>query len=462
MKFTKIAFAAVFALSFGRAYAFHSGGVAECDGCHTMHNSVTEDSMTASEAMQPDGTVNRGVGVTGAFLLQGNDVSSTCLICHGRDGAGSYHVFAPSTTAGAIDTTKLNFTPGGDFSWLKRDFLYTLRGSVISDPGKRHGHSVIAQDFGLSADSRLAPPGGTDPVGGAGAFSQAFTGANFSCVSCHDPHGKKRLTATDTFVTTGSLIKGSGSYGGTAYIAGVDPNATSTAETAGAYRLLGGAGWAPKSNQNDTFTAFLSDPPIALAPSTYNQSESTYAGKQSAKQVIVVYGSGMSEWCQNCHPAMHSDKSISTGTKSGEFLRHPAGSTAKMSAVVAANYNNYVKSGDLTATDNYDSLIPFETGQTRAQIQTTNAPSNSVYVAVSAGTNANPMCLSCHRAHASAFGSMMRWNMENEFIVSAGAYKTEPTGGRDAATMQAGMYMRPASAYATYQRSLCNKCHAKD
>ena len=40
MKFTKIAVAAVFAFAYGNAYAFHSGGVAECNGCHTMHNSL--------------------------------------------------------------------------------------------------------------------------------------------------------------------------------------------------------------------------------------------------------------------------------------------------------------------------------------------------------------------------------------------------------------------------------------
>ena len=39
MKFLKFAVAAVFAATFGNAYAFHSGGVAECEGCHSMHNS---------------------------------------------------------------------------------------------------------------------------------------------------------------------------------------------------------------------------------------------------------------------------------------------------------------------------------------------------------------------------------------------------------------------------------------
>lgn len=35
---TLAAFAAALAVN-GTALAFHSGGVAHCDGCHTMHNS---------------------------------------------------------------------------------------------------------------------------------------------------------------------------------------------------------------------------------------------------------------------------------------------------------------------------------------------------------------------------------------------------------------------------------------
>ena len=40
MKFVRLACAALFAFACGNAYAFHSGGVAECEGCHSMHNSL--------------------------------------------------------------------------------------------------------------------------------------------------------------------------------------------------------------------------------------------------------------------------------------------------------------------------------------------------------------------------------------------------------------------------------------
>ena len=53
--------------------AFHSGGVAECGGCHSMHAAKS----------------------SGGLLLVGTDQSSTCLSCHqhaGDTGPSSYHV----------------------------------------------------------------------------------------------------------------------------------------------------------------------------------------------------------------------------------------------------------------------------------------------------------------------------------------------------------------------------------
>ena len=50
----------------GTAFAFHAGGVAHCDGCHSMHNS-------------PENPV---AGTPNSQLLKGTDASSTCLNCH--------------------------------------------------------------------------------------------------------------------------------------------------------------------------------------------------------------------------------------------------------------------------------------------------------------------------------------------------------------------------------------------
>jgi hypothetical protein len=65
---------------------------------------------------------------------------------------------------------------------------------------------------------------------------------------------------------------------------------------------------------------------------------------------------------------------------------------------------------------------------------------------------------------------MLRWQMEGEFIVYNSLYPGTDTTpsvpqfarGRLGAETQAAYYDRPATQFATYQRVLCNKCHAKD
>jgi hypothetical protein len=83
------------------------------------------------------------------------------------------------------------------------------------------------------------------------------------------------------------------------------------------------------------------------------------------------------------------------------------------------------------------------------------------------------MCLSCHRAHASGWQSMTRWNNKSEYLTIGGEFPgTDATGaeakggqyngGMTKAQYQAAMYDRAPTAFAVTQRSLCNKCHAKD
>src|SRR3990172_9927841 len=104
----------------GMAFAFHSGGVAECEGCHSMHTPAAG----------------------GSFLLVGTDQSSTCLSCHehaGDTGPSSYHVSTAEADMPA-DTAPLQRTPGGDFGWLKKSYTMTIRGATSTEEGSSHGH----------------------------------------------------------------------------------------------------------------------------------------------------------------------------------------------------------------------------------------------------------------------------------------------------------------------------------
>jgi predicted CXXCH cytochrome family protein len=390
--------AVVFGLS-GTSFAFHAGGVAECMGCHEMH------------------------GANGANLLQGTDQSSTCLICHGESGQSSYHIATPDADMPA-GTPPVNEGPGGDFGWLKKTYIYVVRNAVSSDYGYTHGHNIIAADDGYVVD----PENGTAPGG-------TFPSAQLGCQSCHDMHGKGRWLTTNTYAKTGQAIYTSGSYGAVPSTGSLGNLAT------GVYRLLRGTG-----DTVDGVTYGVT-PPVAVVNSSYNRSE-------YFTMTRTAYGSGMSEWCNTCHPDMHSSSGI---------LRHPTAQV--MSGAIQGNYNSYVKSGDMTGSPatSFNSLIPWEEGLTYnpANIGTLkgHAVTNDSQLAGPSGA-AQVMCLSCHRAHATGWMEMTRWNNETTFIVNAGVYPAEQ--GRTSVETAKAYYDKNVTKFAPYQRNLCNKCHAKD
>jgi cytochrome c551/c552 len=424
----------------GQAQAFHSGGVAECEGCHSMHNSFDgAENVTGRTFAQG----------TGPYLLKANDQSGACLNCHqAADTApSSYHI----STAGVLaydSTTPVEMTPGGDFAWLKKTMNVIIRKTTALDgnPGERHGHNVVAADFGYTPDTTLtAAPGGT------------YLAANLGCQSCHDPHGKTRRFADGSFANTGLPIFNSGSYNNSA-------NPTVNVSAVGAYRILGGAGYAPVSYNAG---AFANQVPNAVVASTYNRTE-------AVAQTGIAYSQGMSEWCANCHGGMLQG-SFTSGMAG---LRHPAGDTADLTAAVAANYNAYVTSGimtNATAGFSFSTLTPFEIGSSDYTVlkpAAVTSTTRSNQVMPEAATTSNVACISCHRAHASGFESSLRFFYLNEFMTvadSAGValYDSSTTEnkinyGYNTTQQQNAYYGRPATAFGPYARSQCNKCHAKD
>ncbi len=416
MKLFKISFlaglAAVMVMGLtGSAFAFHDGGVAVCEGCHSMHNSLGGENNTVAGSDQSGASTLNGPADTATqsnteFLLKGSDQSSTCLNCHGSNANGSYHVLTTQLTKGT--GLPLNYTPGGDFGWLQAiaGSANTANTEIISN-----GHHIIAKDFGLTVSSMATAPGGNYPSG------------SLACSSCHDPHGRYRQ---DT--TTGAISGPStpGAAIGAIVASGSYPYATSDGTTVGVYRLLGGVGYEPKSMNGSGVTPFGAASPIAVAPKTYN-----FTDGEATAEVRVAYGSGMSEWCANCHPGM-----LNSGKTSGatDKHRHPAGAGATMdglggdvagsgggTSTIADNYNSYVKSGDMSGTKQYTSLIPIELNNGASRNSIGAFASNNKAVGAQdtnlvASASTSVMCLSCHRAHATGFDSMTRFDVQNEFI----------------------------------------------
>jgi predicted CXXCH cytochrome family protein len=398
----------------GTSYAFHSGGVAECTGCHEMHNAP------------------------GASLLKGTDISSTCLNCHENPNAGSYHISTPESLL-SPGVPPIQMGPGGDFAWLKKTYIFSAHGTLTTDLGQTHGHNIVAADYNYTSDTDNATaPGGTFPA------------VNLACNSCHDNHGKGRWSTAGTYSVTSGAIYTSGSYGAVPTVLNGENLST------GVYRLLRTS--SDPAVSGSAGANFPGTPPIAVANSTYNRSE-------YFSQTRTAYGSGMSGFCGGCHPDMHSTAGI---------VRHPSGqNNGHMPGTIVSNYNQYVKSGNMygTSAKSFLSLVPFQEGlpYSTANINTLkgHAQTNDSQLA-GPSPLAQVFCLSCHRAHASGFPDMTRWSNEGEFIVQAGLYPgtdnadSGSANGRSAAETAAGYYNYNVTKFSAYQRSLCNKCHAKD
>jgi hypothetical protein len=401
------------------ARAFHTGGVGECEGCHSMHSSR--------------GGVSEGL--SGPSLLKGSDPSSTCLNCHqvsGDTGPTTYHISTPDGEI-PFGMPPKQLSPGGDFAWLKKTFTWYNEASptttMSSSPGDSHGHNIAALDYSYLPDNyKPTAPGG------------AFPSIALSCVSCHDPHGKYRRNLDGTISSSGTPIINSGSLN-------TSPSPDSQTSV-GVYRMLGGSGY--NSGGLTAGLAFTYGPPVALAPANYNRAEAT-------SYTRVAYGTGMSEWCRNCHTKIHN------GSNSFE---HPA--PGPLGSDITNYYNSYIKTGDLSGsmTDSYLSLVPFEAGTNNyATLRSilTNTPQKGPDTAD--GTP-QVMCLTCHRAHAGGWDAITRWNTKSSQIVSNGNYSQEallyqPIGqGRTEAEAKQAYYQIPASKFDANQQSLCTKCHS--
>jgi predicted CXXCH cytochrome family protein len=187
----------------------------------------------------------------------------------------------------------------------------------------------------------------------------------------------------------------------------------------------------------------------------------------------------MSEWCANCHSGLLNPSGTTT------THRHPAGAGALLTLVGEnTNYNAYLGSGDLSgsSSSSYNSLAPYEEGSASSWATLASHATNTpgAYGTGPAGGTENVLCLSCHRAHASAFPEMTRFDVTSQYMTMDGVYvgtdnwssgtiadtgtsaRIAGTLGYTTTQLQAAYYDRTPATFATFQRDLCNKCHAKD
>ena len=226
-----------------------------------------------------------------------------------------------------------------------------------------------------------------------------FLSSNLGCTSCHDPHGNTNFRMLYDS-TLGPVYGAGGRY------------------------------------------SFAADAPVAVG--TFGSTVVGGGGNETNTQ-HTVYKGGVSEWCANCHAGMHGD--------ANDKFQHPTG--VMLTSAIADNYNAYVSTENPDGGDpatSYMGLVPFEA------VAIDLAAVNPANETGGPGASDRVMCLTCHRAHASPFADAGRWDFSATYLLTDSHPKAGDTGA-SAADIANRYY---GYTFTANQRSLCNKCHAKD
>jgi len=239
-------------------------------------------------------------------------------------------------------TLPVEMTPGGDFTWLAKglDMGFPAPAPAPRRAWRRETRPQTSSpaDFGMVADTRLT----------AAPADVRFDGPFLHQLSRparqvpHAGHGGQLLHH-------GEGDPHSGSYG-------ADPNATFAV---GAYRILAGVGYAPASQPSvPAFTGKADD----RGGEQHLQPD----GEHLLDPRVVRRGS--SDWCANCHNAMHSVLSPS------RCECHPT--NVNLGGTIAANYNAYIMSGNSTGSGAtaFTFPHPLPEGQLHAELGARHLP----------------------------------------------------------------------------------------
>ena len=318
-----------------------------CSTCHTMHNS--QDGVAVD------------TGGPFSFLLKGyaSGGGTSCWGCH-SSSSSTVNVDA-STNAPLIDNDASVDLAGGNFGYITGDKTATL-GTTSN-----RGHNV--KDLGVtdsSFDSGTYPPGDE--------YNQTtLTKTNFTCAGQFGCHGDR--TATDEY----TAVKGAHhfvddmlKFGGINDATQAQTTGTNGTDVGSSYRFLKGVKGAEDSLWEGGGTL------SAIVHNVYKGATSPAAGT-----VSTPGGGTISGLCNECHGNFHGVTEIG-GNTSSPFTRHPADIALPTS-------------GDYAGYSAYNPLVP---------IAKTTIPDtqNSTML------GATVMCLSCHRAHATKYPDILRWD----------------------------------------------------
>ncbi len=360
-----------------------------CGGCHTMHNSQGAQDLGGNT---PNGSI---------ILLRGavtdrSQVHNLCLQCHSSDGAQASLAWDGHTAP------KVNIANGGgagnDFNQTDSDpaddnFGFIGAGGDFSAVMVASGSGWVTTGADVAVATGRGHSLGLTTVTPPGAADGPIT--DFTCTSCHDPHGAYTAPTTEAnryrnlkitprgsgnSVTLNTNIRSYIGFGGCI----ADSNWTS--------------GYTPAGNSLFVWPLFVSG--------TTDWSTDTSAcydagGRVNAYGVDEPGTNGISNWCATCHDKWH-EENVTTNSNGQDWNRHPvdnllqeAGSLSSGGNVVIVDTTNYATA----RTQNRPLPVADATGG-----------AGVFYLKTGAEATNKVFCLSCHFAHGGPYFDNLRWD----------------------------------------------------
>jgi len=352
-----------------------------CSNCHTMHNSQDGQPIVKFGGWDPSNGQQTGsisdepqeyLLISNCIGCHTNAVDDKTIITIGPSGGESYIPIVynasvePNYPEEPTASGSSNALAGGNFYWIEHD-------------GDEYGHNVISRADSLLTEAPGRNQGCTDSCHYS-LYQWRFPWPNSEgqgCPSCHTPAHHKGGSSTAV-----------------------------ADEEDGWYRFLG-----KKHSQGPDRPILkgLEDPDWqqTVSPADHNEYWDTWD-----------YGpgnAGISKFCAACHGNFHSTRygpwAGNGGFKGGPgggwhtapWFRHPAG--IFLPDFGESSKYNTDGSGDEGVPGSYNPVAPVS----RQDVDSYSAPSEVVTVG-SSGDMVS--CISCHRAHASPYPDMLRWNYD--------------------------------------------------
>ncbi|RJQ52028.1 MAG: hypothetical protein C4526_08875 [Nitrospiraceae bacterium] len=371
----------------GATGLYHSYDNLSCGDCHSLH-----------------GNGNSSVEANGR-LLHKKDITDLCLSCHTKGNETPSTADLPSVTDSGW-TAPVVMTldgirpqgaamPSGDFYWANMD------------PQKGHNPAYskgeTATSLSLKADSILGstPPGGSIFQGG------------WSCISCHGIHDRfgSDVSAWRQLNRKINGICVTGDVSGY----GVETTNGDCAQDQNFEPI--------KSNSRGDIqgTNYM----VARKDGNPVEGADLFAGESDTNK--NVYRGGFSSFCSACHGGFHggNGETRTAGNNNtrdgGSWIRHPA--NIKMnesgSGYGILTYTAVVtnKQGTNPNPAGYDWKYPLAQSDNTFTVQSSVASADNFSTA---SGESRIMCLTCHKAHATRYDNMTRWDTKTHSFIANG------------------------------------------